>query len=226
VRLDSVAAGAALAALAAALLTAGAPSAARAGEGELEELFSRHVRVLKPQGRFAPRLIRAAPGGGEGWRRVEDPGRGYRLALPDTAQVDSAPEGRRTLQAVLSDAATRPRPVFRVDVFPTGEGEATDVDLEYLAGLVEQYPEKTFGGRFSVTDSGMIVIGKPKQNLAMVGGVGSQGAARLYRMQWVLLGPQQQVFLTFDCAEEAWERYADTVARILLSFESTRRKKG
>jgi hypothetical protein len=190
---------------------------------DLEELFSRYVQVLKPRGPFVQQLIKVSPGSGDGWRSVDDPRHGLALAVPESADVDAAPKESRVFQAVLDKSATRPRPVFRVDVFPAGKDEPDDVDLDYLKELVDAYPEQTFGGRFSVTDSGMVVM--KKTNLAMVGGVGVQGGARSYRMQWSTLSKEQHVFLTFDCAEGEWDRYADTVARILLSFTLTRKTK-
>jgi hypothetical protein len=182
------------------------------------------VQVWKPQGSFVQQLIKVAPAGGDGWREVEDAQHHFKLTVPAGATLDIHPNGSRVLQAVLTDQPSRPRPVLRVDVFRAGKDDPEDVDVEYLAKLLQAYPEQTFGGRFAVTDSGLVVL--KKTNLAMIGGVGVNGAVRTYRMQWSQLGPDQQVFLTFDCAETEWEKYSETVARILLSFEPPHPKRG
>jgi hypothetical protein len=196
---------------------------ARKLHAQLEELFSRHVRVFHPTGEFAPRLIRHAPPSGPGWRQVEDAKSGYRIMIPATAQADTASTGSRVLQVPLSDAAARPRPVLRIDVFEPQPGDPTAVDADYAARYAEEYPEAAFGGKFTVTDNGLVALPK-KLNLAMVGGTYLQGAASAVRFQFAYLGKERQLFLTFDCAEKDWSQHSDLLAQILLSFEMPHRR--
>jgi hypothetical protein len=201
---------------------AAAAAACGPARSQVEELFSRHVQVFRPQGEFARQLIRSTPPSGAGWREVSDRKHGYRLMLPAEIEPDTEPQGTRTLRAVFTELQVRPKPVLRVDVFPAQEGDPETVDQEYVEALVEQYPEQAFEGRFTVTDSGLVV--RNKQPLALIGGTFTQGAAQVYRLQWCHLDRERQVFVTFDCAEGERERYEETVARILLSFAAPRAK--
>src|SRR5437667_7340806 len=80
---------------------------------ELQELCSRYVQVLQPQGPFAQRLIRLAPPAAGPWKEVGSRalGPGARLWVPPDAQVDGTAEGSRVLQVVLAETTARPRPV-------------------------------------------------------------------------------------------------------------------
>ncbi len=204
------------------LLLTGIACSVAVGARAQEELFSRHVRVLRPQGPFTRLLIRATPGSGAGWKDVDHLAQGYRLRLPPGVSADLEPSGTRTLEAVFSDTAARPRPVLRVDVFKPEEDEATSVDLGYLAELIEEYPKQAFDGRFAVTDSALLVINR--QSYAMIGGTYTQGAARAYRLQVTRLDRDRQVYVTFDCAENDWQRFSEPVARLLLTLEAPREK--
>jgi hypothetical protein len=190
---------------------------------EPEEILSPHVQVLHPHGDFAQALIKQTPASGEGWRDVEDRVHNFRITVPSRAQVETKASESRVLQVVLTDAPARPRPVLRIDAFTPGADDPTEVDPEYTARYVEQYPDEAFKGKFTVTDSGTVIL--KKQSLAMVGGLHPQAGDQAFRLQCAYLSRDQQLFLTFDCAEKDWPQYAETVARILLSFEPARRKK-
>lgn len=185
---------------------------------KVEEVFSRHIQVFQPQGPLAQRLIRLNPPAGSEWQEVQVPAAGLTLKVPAGAAVDGAAQGSRILQVALSDAPSRPRPLLRVDRFAPAEGDPVDIDADYAAQYAEQYPEQAFKGKFTVTDSGMLVLRK-KVNLAMVGGTYLQGAAPAFRVQCAYLSKDRQLFFTFDCSEKDWDLYADRVAQILLSLE-------
>jgi hypothetical protein len=153
---------------------------------------------------------------------VEDRKQGFRLHLPAAAAVDAQPRESRALQAVLDDTS-RPRPIFRIDAFTPDEEDPVAVDLQYARDYFDHYGALAFNGRFTPTDGGLLVLPK-KLDLALVGGGYLQGAANAYRLQAVHLAREQQLFLTFDCAEGAREHYFPTIARILLSFEVTGRR--
>lgn len=189
-----------------------------------DEIFSKYVQVFRPQGEFAQRLIKAIPASGSGWRLVLDQRAGYRLRVPDGAEVDTARSNDRVLRVVLPGGDTTPKPVFRIHAFKPGVDDPTDVDVDYVTEYAERYPEAAFNGKFTVSDSGMLALPE-KVNLAMVGGSYLQGAAPTRRLECSYLSKDQQLFLTFDCAEKDYPQYADRVARILLSFEPLGRKK-
>jgi hypothetical protein len=63
------------------------------------------------------------------------------------------------------------------------------------------------------------VVLRKKTNLAMAGGTYPLGAVVAYRLQWVYLSKDRQLFFTFDCPEHEWEDYADRVGQMLLSLE-------
>lgn len=191
---------------------------ASAAGAQLAELFSRHVRIENPQGEFPAALIRLQPAAGDTWREVRDEKSGYRIQVPADAAVDPAPKDSRVLQVTFAAKGPTPRPVFRVDVFQPQPGEPTEVDAEYAKEYAEQYPQAAFGGKFTVTDSGLVILPK-KTAFAMVGGGFMQRGERWYRMQWTHLNKERQYFLTFDCAEPDWPRHAEAVGRMLLSFE-------
>jgi len=193
-------------------------------QAQVEELVSPYVQVFAPHGDFVRTLIRVKPAGGDGWKMVGDPKLGCRLAAPQAAAVDATPSGSRILQVVLSNSPTRPRPILRVDQFKPDPGEPTAVDSQYAADYAEQYGERAFAGRFTVSDSGHIVLRK-RVNLAMVGGVYKQGAASAYRLQAAHLSADRQLFFTFDCAEKDRELYQETVAQMLLSLEVALKEK-
>src|SRR5688572_16255696 len=73
---------------------------AAAASAQLEELYSRHVRVIRPKGEFAARLVRLEPPG-DGWREVTSRGHGFRLLLPKSASLDEVTNGSRVLEVVL-----------------------------------------------------------------------------------------------------------------------------
>jgi hypothetical protein len=190
---------------------------------QLEELFSQYVQVKNPTGLFVQRLIKVQPGGGDGWKAVSLPEVGLKLRLPAAITPDVKPNGSRVLLATFAEGDARPRPALRIDVFTPQPDEPSLVDPEYAKEYAEAYPEQAFKGRFTVTDSGMVVL--QKLPLAMVGGTYQAGAAAAYRLQWSYLSKERQYFLTFDCPEGEWANYADSVARILLSVELPKRKK-
>ena len=208
--------------LAAMLFAVGMGGAACA---QLEELFSEHVQIQNPVGEFAPKLIKVRPAGGDGWKTVSVPEAALKLTLPADITVDTTKMESRVLLAVLAEGGKRPKPALRIDVFTPQPGEPTLVDPEYAKEYAEAYPEQAFGGKFTVTDSGMVTL--KKQPLAMVGGRYQAGmsATPSYRLQWSFLSKERQLFLTFDCREEEWEQYADRLARILISLELPRQKK-
>lgn len=191
---------------------------AAASRAEVEELFSRHIRVLQPKGDFAKKLIKAEPPeGGDGWHEIGDPKHGFRILVPARTRPDQSAGGSCVLRVALSDSPTPPRPLLRIDVFRPQPGEPESVDADYAAEYARQYPEHGFRGRFSVTDSGFARI--RKQAFAFVGGAYTEGGARAYRLQWVHLAKDRQLFVTFDCAEDRWPEYADTVARVMLGLK-------
>jgi hypothetical protein len=199
-----------------------------AGRGQLEELVSPHVRVLKPVGHFAQRLIKLVPPqagrAGAAWKQQAVDGDALRLRLPPGADVSPTSSGSRVLLAILPGGDAKLRPTLRVDAFDPGPEDPTEVDAEYAQDFVAQYPERAFAGKFAVGDSGMVVL--PKGHVfAMIGGSYSAEKARAYRLQWSYLGKSRQYFVTFDCAEREWEGYEDLLARILLSLELPRPRK-
>lgn len=200
------------------LLLAGAAVGASA---QVAEIFSKHVQVFTPHGEFPQTLIKNAPASGNGWRLVDDQNSGYKLMVPEDAQIDTTPKENCVLQVVLPGGPQKPRPLFRVDSYKPGEDDATEVDAEYAAEYADGYPELAFNGKFSVVDSGMITLSKKtlKTNLAMVGGSYLQGAVPSYRVQCAYLSKDRQLFFTFDCPERDWPKHAPVVARILLSLE-------
>lgn len=199
--------------------------AAIAASAQVEEIFSRHVRVYHPRGDFAHLLIRQNPPSGGGWKKVEGPELGFRLSVPENATVDNKPAESRVLEVVLPGSAGKTRPVLRIDRFTPGEDDPKDVDVNYADQFAAEYPKAAFGGKFTVADSGMVTRDR-KTAFAMVGGTYAVGATAAYRVQWAYLGKDQQLFATFDCAAQDWPAYSDQVAQILLSWELDRRNKG
>jgi hypothetical protein len=193
-------------------LTCGVASA------QLEEIFSRYVTVAKPKGAFADRLIRLRPPAGTAWKEVEDAKSGLRLKIPADAQVDAKAAGSRVLAVQLAGGAPRPRPGLRVDLFTPEKGDETQVDAEYATEYAERYSESSFNGKFNLTDSGMLVLDK-KYNLAMVGGAYPVAAVQATRLQCQYLSRDRQIMVTFDCAQQDWDTYQDTVGQILLSLD-------
>lgn len=191
------------------------------------ELFSRFVRVVRPQGTFPSALIRATPPSGEGWREVRDAGAGFRMLVPADARVEAARAGSRVVRVLLEPNAPRPSgsvaPALQVDHFAPAPGEPTSVDEEYVAEYVHRYPEEVFQGRLTVTDSGLVVLGR-RLRLAMIGGTYPRPGGSGYRLQCVYLDRERQLFFTFDCAEADREALAATLARILLTLEVGGRK--
>lgn len=198
-------------------LSAAAAPAVTARDG-VEELFSRHIQVMQPQGPLAQRLIRLNPPAGTDWQEIQLPDSGLRLKVPAGMAVDRQPQDSRVLQVAFSDGPTRPRPLLRIDRFTPAEGDPAVIDAEYAAQYAEEYPEQAFKGKFTVTDSGLLVLRK-KVNLALVGGTYLQGAAPAFRVQCAYLSKDRQLFLTFDCSEKDWDLYADQLAQVILSLE-------
>lgn len=191
--------------------------------GQVQELFSQYVQVYRPVGEFPQALIKSRPPAGGGWRETPA-GPGFRLTLPPGAKVDATPSGSRLLQAYLNDSPQRPRPSLRVDAFlsQAEEGEAADAD--FSEEYAEAYGKQSFGGRFNVTDRALVVaIGRERRPpVVVVGGSYLQGAARAYRLHWMLPGKERQLHVTFDCAEGDWPEYQPVLARVLLSFTAPR----
>jgi hypothetical protein len=127
-------------------------------EGQLEEAFSRHVRVVRPRGSFAVRLTRAEPGSGSEWKLLHVEGAGLRLALPAAARVERSASGTPAAHVFLAEGERRPRPSLRVDVYPAGEEAPTVVDEDYATRYAEEYSRAAFEGRFAVTDRGMVEL--------------------------------------------------------------------
>jgi hypothetical protein len=190
---------------------------------QAEEIFSRHVRVFDPRGEFAPLLIRLAPGG-DGWQPVTVEKHGLRLQVPAGAKVDTAVKDSRLLLVSLPSEGSQPQPELRIDRFAPAAGDPTSVDREYARANAEQFPQAAFNGEFTVTDSGFVRRAR-KLDFAMVGGTYRLGAVTAYRVQWSYLSPDTQLFVTFDCAEQEWPRFAEQVGRMLLSLEIERPKK-
>jgi len=188
-----------------------------AAGAQLQELFSRHVKVVRPQGKFAGQLIKVQPGSGSGWREVAEPGAGFRISIPSSATIGPEKAGNRVLRAVLAETRLRPFPVIRVDSFAPKPREPDTIDADYVEEYARQYPEQSGLERFTVTDRGLVLKGK-KQAFAMVGGTYFQDGKPAYRVQWAYLSKDRQLFITFDCAEDLWPDYQESAARILLSL--------
>lgn len=198
--------------------------AGSAAVAQVEEIFSKYVQVFNPQGSFAQRLIRLTPPGKKDWRVVDDQRHDYRLQVPDDAQVETRQEGNRALLVYLSDAEKRPRPTLRVDIYPAGKDDRTEVDAEYAKEYAEQYPTAAFNNKFSTTDTGLVQLPK-NVRLALVAGSYPQGAVRGFRVQLAHLSTERQLFVTFDCAEADWPQYQDEVGRILLTLDLAKGKR-
>ncbi|HEU4752999.1 MAG TPA: hypothetical protein VFU47_07810, partial [Armatimonadota bacterium] len=97
-------------------------------------------------------------------------------------------------------------------------GEPTAVDADYAEAYAEQFPKQSFGGKLNLTDSGHLLLNK-KIHMAMAGGTYPLGAKDGYRLQWVYLDKNRQLVFTFDCSNDDWPEYADTVGEVLLSLE-------
>jgi len=197
--------------------------AASAVSGQVEEIYSRHLRIFHPRGDFAQLLIRQNPPVGSGWKKIEGPELGFRLSVPANATVDTKPAESRLVEVLLPGATGKSRPVLRIDRFTPGEDDPTEVDANYADRFAAEYPKAAFGGKFTVADSGMITRDR-RVSFAMVGGTYATGATESYRVQWAYLGKDQQYFATFDCASREWPGLSDQVAQILLSWELDRRK--
>lgn len=196
--------------------------AALAATAQVEEIFSRHIRVFRPRGDFAHLLVRQNPPVGGGWKKIEGPELGFRLSVPVNSTVDQKVADSRVLEVTLPGGTGKPR-VLRIDRFTPGADEPTEVDANYAEQYAAEYPKAAFGGKFTVADSGMVTRDR-KVAFAMVGGTYAVGASEAYRVQWAYLGKDQQLFATFDCAVRDWAGLSDQVAQILLSWELDRRK--
>lgn len=188
-----------------------------------EELSSRHVTVLRPRGAFARTLIKVGLPAGDDWRRIEDARSDFALSVPTSTKPDVSAAGSRVLLVPLTSDVTRPRPLLRMDLFPRGPDDPSEVDEEYVEAFAEEYPQAAFQGKFTVTDSALLVLNN-RTRLAMIGGTYLQGAAPAVRFQFVALGKQRHHFVTFDCAQKDWDRYAEAVAAIVLSLEVPRKR--
>ena len=197
--------------------------AATAALAEVDEIFSPYVHVFAADGQFPQRIIRLAPPPKKDWRIVDDQRHGFKLTIPEGLDVDTQEEGSRTLRLYFDAATRKPRPALRIDIFKPGKDDPTDVDVEYVKKYAEDYPAAAFNNKFVVLDSGLVQL-KKGTRLALVGGTYPQGAVRAYRLQCQHLGAEQQLFLTWDGAEEDWPKYQDTVGRILLSLEIPKEK--
>lgn len=197
---------------------------ALAAHAQVEEIFSRHVRVFHPRGDFPQLLVRQNPPAGGGWKKVEEPDLGFRLSVPANATVDTKPAESRIMEVVFPTTAGKTRPVFRIDRFSPGDDDPTEVDADYADRYAADYSKAAFGGKFTVSDSGMVSRDR-RASFAMVGGTYALGAAAMYRLQWAYLAKDQQLFATFDCAARDWPAYADQVTQMLLSWELDRKGK-
>lgn len=196
--------------LSAVLFTAVAPL-----QAEVEELFSRYVRVFRPQGDFAKVLTAANPPAAS-WQEVGGSELPLRIRVPPNSTVDTTVSGSRILHVILPGDSV-PKAILRVDRFQPQEGEPTSVDEDYVEEYAAAYPKQAFGGKFLVSEQGLVALGK-KLRFAMVGGSYPRGAIEMNRLQWAYLSKDQQLFITFDCAAADWERHSETLARMLLSL--------
>jgi hypothetical protein len=197
-----------------------------AAPAQVTEVFSKHVSVFDPHGDFTQQLIKTAPGSGDTWRLVDDQKNGFKVMVPESATIDATPSGNRVLQVTFAGGPQKPAPIFRVDAFTPEEDDPIEVTQKYAADYAENYPELAFNGKFSVADSGMMVLTKRKVKtpMALVGGSYLQGAVPCYRVQCALLSKKQQLFLTFDCVDKDWAKHNVVLAALLLSFEYTGKK--
>lgn len=203
-------------------LTLGSAAAA-----QVAEIFSKHISVFQPSGPFSQELIKAVPPtSDDDWRPVDDRNTGYKLMIPESAEVDPKPSGSRVLKVVLAGGPQKPAPTFRVDAYTPEKDDPTEITEKYTQDLADNYPELAFDGKFTVSDSGMLVTTRKKQKttLAMVGGTYLQGAVLCYRLQCTYLSPKKQVFLTFDCVQKDWVKHSPMIAAMLLSFEVDEKK--
>lgn len=191
---------------------------------EVEEIFSRHVRVFRPKGEFAAGLIRVAPAAGAGWRPVGGETAGFRCMVPTDSEVDETAQGDQVLAITLASTAVTPRPTLRVHRYKPGPGDPDKVDQDYADEYAAQYGRTAFKGKFTLTDSGLVVRDR-KINFAMVGGSYRLGATNAYRLQWAHLDETAQWFLTFDCSEQDWPSHSEQIGRLLLSFSIDRPRK-
>ena len=201
------------------LVALGVAVSARA---QLTELFSQYVRVFRPEGAFAGLLVKVTPAAGDRWQVAE--GGGVRLRVPADARVEVKPEGSRVLQVLFRRADAPRATVLRVDRYQPGPDDATEVDADYAAELVREYPARAFAGKFTVSDSGHLILGK-KWHFALVGGEYQEAGRGVQRMQWTYLASDRQYFLTFDCPVEEWGDRQETLARLFLCFERTKGEK-
>ncbi|MCC2672853.1 MAG: hypothetical protein K0Q72_5325 [Armatimonadetes bacterium] len=197
--------------------------AAAAATAQVEEIYSRHIRIFRPRGDLPRLLIRQSPPTGSGWKRVEREELGLHLSAPADASVDLMAAENRILQVTLAGSKAVPPPVLRVDRFVPGADDPTEVDAEYAESYAAEYPKAAFNGKFNVTDSGLVTRDR-KVNFAMVAGSYATGAVETFRIQWAYLSKGQQLFVTFDCAAREWPRYSGPVSQMLLSLELDRRK--
>jgi len=191
---------------------------------DVEEIFSRHVRVYRPRGEFASSLIRLTPASGPGWKTVGSDKSGFRCTVPADAEVDESVQGNQLTAITLASPVVVPRPTLRIHRYDAEPGQPTRVDQDYALEYAAQYSEVAFKGKFTLTDSGLVVRDR-KLNFAMVGGTYQVGAAGAYRLQWAHLEEAGQWFATFDCSDREWYKYSDQVGRILLSLSIDRPKK-
>jgi hypothetical protein len=199
------------------ILTAAAVSA------QVEEVYSRTVRIFHPRGDLPRLLVRLTPPGGSNWKRIEGEGLPLRLTVPANALVDRTPAESRILEVKLAGSKTVPPPVLRIDRFTPGAEDPTEVDVEYADDYAAEYSKSAFNGKLTVSDSGMMTLER-KTKFAMVGGTYATGAVESYRIQCAYLSKDQQLFVTFDCVSRDWPQYAEQVGQILLSLQVERRK--
>jgi hypothetical protein len=197
--------------------------ATAAAFAQVEEIYSRHVRIFRPRGDLPRLLIRLNPPAGAGWKKVEPAGLGLRITAPADATVDLTAAENRILQVTLPGGKLSPPPVLRVDRFAPGADDPTEVDADYAQTYAEEYSKAAFNGKFTVSDSGLVTRER-KVNYAMVAGSYATGAVETYRIQWAHLSKDQQLFVTFDCAAREWPRFAEQVGQMLVSLELDRRK--
>ena len=204
---------------AALLLAAGIASA------QVQEIFSKQVVVQAPVGEFARQLIKFSPAEGKEWKSVTLPDSGIRLSAPQSATIDLQPKESRQAEIAFGPAEEKPRAKLRIDVYKPQEGEPIEIDLEYASDYASEYPDQAFKGKFTVTDSGLVLLEKKRPPLAMVGGLYETADGPAYRLQLCSLTKQRQVFLTFDCAEAKKNAYTPLLAKMLLTLDLGEKRK-
>lgn len=193
-------------------------------QSQVDELFSRHVRVLRPRGEFVHQLVRVEPARGTGWRSHRTAEGEIDIRLPEAVTADQTSADSRLFLARLGPSADGLPSTLRIDRYAAEAGDPNSVDAAYVADLAEDYPGDSGLNGFKVTESGLL-LPTAKPSWALVGGTHRVGAARAFRLQITQLGRLDHYFVTVDCSENAFLTLSGTVASVLLSLVITPRTK-